>query len=218
MFSRWQDLLPPHIDACPVQLPGRETRLLESPYTDVRRLGADLTGVLGPLLETPFALFGHSLGAFVAFELARQLRERGGPRPVHLFVSGQRAPHSRGPYPPIFQLPDADFLGEVARRYNAVPEVVLETPEILDAFLPLLRADFTMNDTYACAAGTPLDCPITSFGSEADPESTQRDLQGWREHTRNRFAVRMFDGGHFFIDTARSALLQTVADELIDQP
>ncbi len=217
VFRTWQSLLPPHIDVCPVQLPGRENRLSESPYTDVRHLCADLTEVLRPLLDVPFALFGHSLGAFIAFELARQLHEQDGLRPVHLFVSGQRSPRSRGPYAPIFQLPDGDFLGEVARRYNAVPDAVLQTPELLDVFLPLLRADFAMNDTYTCEAGEQVDCPITCFGSEADPESTEADLQAWREHTRNRFAVRMFEGGHFFIDTARSALLQAVADELIDQ-
>ncbi len=214
LFRGWQEVLPAEVDVCPVQLPGRENRAREAPFTDVRQLAVELATALGPHLTLPFALFGHSLGAFVAFELARRLHEQNGPAPIHLFVSGQRAPHWPAPLPPIFHLPDEEFLDEVVRRYDAVPKIVRETPELRDMLLVLLRADFTMNDTYGYGEGARLTCPITCLGADGDPESREDDLRAWREHTGGRFEVRMFPGGHFFIESARTAVLGALAEDL----
>lgn len=214
VFRTWQDGLPPEIDVCAVQLPGRENRLKEAPFSDLPTLVPVLADALQPDLDGPYALFGHSLGAFVAFELARTLAARGHHDPVHIFLSGQRAPQRPNPLPPVFELDDAEFLAELGRRYDAVPKAVLASPELMKMVLPLLRADFTMNDTYTWTGGQPLTSPITCFGATDDPESAEADLKGWAEHTRGAFSLRMFDGGHFFIQQARDAVLGAISTAL----
>lgn len=215
IFRAWAQSMPEAVEVCAVQLPGRENRLHEAPFTQVNRLVPELGQVLTPHLTHPFALFGHSLGAFIAFELARQLRAQNAQGPVHLFVSGQRAPQLPDSLPPIYHLPDSEFLAEIHRRYDAIPRAVLSSPLLMQVLLPLLRADFTMNDTYAYADDTPLDCPITCFGGQEDPETTNEQLSAWRQQTNGAFTLTMFPGGHFFLDNARTLLLQVIHDNLI---
>ena len=214
LFRSWQGSLSPEVDVCAVQLPGRENRSREAPFTSVRDLSVELARELRPQFAPPFALFGHGVGALVAFELARRLREQGGPAPVHLFVSGQRPPHARPVLPPIYRMPDADLLDEVARRYDRMTAILLQIPEMRAMLLDVFRADFTMHDTYECEPGAPLACPITCLGAEEDPECAHDGLRGWREHTGARFAIRMFPGGHLFIESARAEVLAAVAGDL----
>src|SRR5205814_4666171 len=158
IFRTWSENLPPEIEACPIQLPGRESRLLEAPFSQLFSLIEPVAQALLPYLDMPCAFFGHSMGALVSFELARYLRRQHGLSPVHLFVSGRRAPQLSDPDPPIHPLPEAEFLEEL-RSLKGTPEEVLQNTELLQLLLPLLRADFAVCETYAYAPETPLLCP-----------------------------------------------------------
>jgi len=214
IFRAWPQSLPEAVEVCAVQLPGRETRLREEPFTDVPGVVRTLAQALAPRLTVPFAFFGHSLGAFIGFELARELRKQNAGVPIHMFVSGQRAPQIPAPLPPLYQLPDGEFIEAMQRRYNGIPAVVRQSVELMQVLLPLLRADFTMNDTYAYVDDRPLDCPISCFGGQQDPETTKETLAAWGRQTRGAFALKMFPGGHFFLESARALLLQALIDDL----
>jgi surfactin synthase thioesterase subunit len=156
------------------------------------------------------------MGALVAFELAQELRRRDLASPTRLLVSGREAPHRPDPDPPIRHLPDAAFLAEVRRRYDAIPAEVLAEPELLDLLLPLIRADFTLTETYAYSAVAPLVCPISCFGGTEDDRVSREDLEAWADHTRGSVALRIFPGGHFFVESAREAVLQAVVHDLAE--
>ncbi len=213
IFRTWQNELLPDVEVCAVQLPGRETRLRESPFTHVSPLIETLAQVLPPYLDLPFAFFGHSMGALVSFELARQLRRQKVPSPLHLFVSGRRAPQVPNPYSPIHQLPDAAFVEEL-RRYNGTSQVVLQNSELRSLFLPILRADLAVNETYVYMPEAPLDCSISAFGGLQDGEASRKELAAWRDQTSRTFTLRMFPGDHFFLKRERDALLRVISQDL----
>ena len=210
IFRTWPQNLPETVEACAVQLPGREKRFLEAPFTDLRLVVHKLAEVLPPYLTGPFAFFGHSLGAFISFELARQLRRNNLNGLIHLFVSGQRAPQIPDADPQLYQLPDDEFIKQMHRRYEGTPLEVLQNTEMMKLLLPLLRADFTMSDTYTYMEDTPLDCPITAFGGLQDREASHNDLIAWRDQTRRSFSLKMFPGGHFFLKSAQIPLLRAI--------
>lgn len=214
IFRTWPQSLPETVEVCAVQLPGRENRLRETPFTDMPGVVQTLGEVLRPCLTLPFAFFGHSLGAFIGFELARQLRRGNANGPIHLFVSGQRAPQIADTAPPLYQLPDDEFIEQMHKRYEGIPLVVLQNAEMMKVLLPLLRADLTINDTYAYKDDSPLDCPITCFAGQQDPEATNETLAAWRDQTRGNFKLRMFPGDHFFVQSERVSVLQVLSEEL----
>lgn len=214
-FRAWSRELPATIDVCLVQLPGRETRLSEPAINQLERLLELLVPQMQPWLDRPYAVFGHSMGAVIGFELVRTLMQQGQPAPAHLFVSGRRAPHLPETRALVHMLPDAEFVPALQQRYNAIPELILQEPELLALFLPTLRADFTLIETYRYVGSPPLPCPLTVFGGLADPVVTQEELAAWHEHTSSAFAVRMFPGDHFFLNSTRSALLGAIAHPLI---
>jgi medium-chain acyl-[acyl-carrier-protein] hydrolase len=214
MYLPWIGQLGPEVDVIPVQLPGRETRLVEAAPYAMSELIEPLVAGLRPLLDRPFAFCGHSMGALVAFEAARHLRVTHGRELRHLFVSGRRAPHLKNDDPPIHQLPEPSFLEEL-RRLDGTPDEVLGNRDLMRVLLPTLRADFALCETYEYHADTPLDCPTAVLGGLDDADVPWEDLEGWREHTRNRCVIHEFAGGHFFLHTAREAVLRVVLDELI---
>jgi len=213
-FRAWAYVLPETIEVCAVMLPGREARLREKPYTHLPALCESLAQVLAPDLDKPFAFFGHSLGAFTAFEMMRQLRRQNHPSPRHLFVSGSRAPQLPNPETPVAHLPDHELVREVRGRYDGIPNEVVENREMLELLLPALRADFMMSETYVYAPEAPLACPITGFGGRQDRSASPEHLESWREQTRHPFVLHMFDGDHFFIKNARRPMLQIIEQSL----
>ena len=196
-----------------MQLPGRENRLRDLPFGRLSPLVQVLEQALRPYLDKPFFFFGHSMGSLVSFELARQLRRQKAPEPLHLFVSGRAAPQIPHQDPPIHQLADAAFV-EALRRYNGTPEAVLQNRELMDLFLPLLRADFAVNETYVYTPEAALNCPISAFGGLQDTEVSREDLAGWRNQTNSTFTLRMFSGDHFFLNRDHSALLQFISQKV----
>jgi medium-chain acyl-[acyl-carrier-protein] hydrolase len=212
VFRSWGRLLPDWIEVCAIQLPGREERLGEPAFRQVDRLLPALIERLRPALDRPFALFGHSMGAVIAYELTRALTDEG-QRPVHLIVSGQRAPHLPLQRPTSYHLSDPDFR-ERLRVLNGTPGPVLQEPELMRMVLPLLRCDFELSETYRRERAEPLDCPITALGGRDDGEVDPDGVAAWRETTRGPVEIRMFPGDHFFLHGQRAALLDTVAATL----
>ncbi|MGQ0554669.1 MAG: thioesterase II family protein [Nitrospiraceae bacterium] len=213
MFRSWsQDAMLADVEVCAVQFPGREARIAESPVDDLRRLVPLLREELEPYLDRPFALFGHSIGALVSFELARELRRTCGIQPCHLFVSGCPAPHL--PHSErMWDLPDEEFLERLC-RFNGTPPEVLNHPELMDMMLPTIRADFALRDRYVYREEPPLNCSITAFGGMSDQHVSGADLRAWRQHTRERFQLWLFQGDHFFLRSAQETLLETVFSRL----
>ena len=214
VYRPWADDLPEDIELCLVQLPGRETRMREAPYTSLHELVGGLELALKPLLDRPYAIFGHSMGALIALAITRQLRSKGHPEPEHLFIAGRRAPHVPDPDPPLHQLPDAAFVATLVRRYNGIPKVLLQNVDLLRLFLPTLRTDMTMIETYSITEEPTLEAPIAAFGGWEDNRATQVQLAAWREFTTGAFTLRMLPGGHFFIQSARAELVASIIDLL----
>jgi len=199
IFRTWPDVLAADVEICPVELPGRGTRMTERPFTQLSPLVEALTQALVPLLDKPFAFFGHSLGSLVSFELIRRIREYYGVYPVRLFVSAGRAPQIPHRDPPVHALPEIDFLAEL-RRLNGTPSEILKHSELMHIMLPLLRADFSIYETYVYSAKPALTCPISAFGGLSDHRVNNSDLEAWRVQTNGNFSLRMFPGDHFFLN------------------
>jgi medium-chain acyl-[acyl-carrier-protein] hydrolase len=214
IFRTWSACLPPSIEVWPIQLPGRETRFHDPCLTRLDDLTAILVAVLRPHLTLPYAIFGHSMGALIGFALARRLRDEHVAQPQHLFASARRAPQIPRTDPPTYDLPEPAFLAEL-RRLDGTPEAVLQHDELRALMLPILRADFELNETYRYRPAPPLACPISAFGGLADPTLTRADLDLWREQTSASFRLRMVAGNHFFLQSAQAALLQAIAQDLV---
>jgi medium-chain acyl-[acyl-carrier-protein] hydrolase len=211
IFRAWPDGLPTDVEVCPVQFPGRGTRLMERPFTRLSPLVEALAQALVPLLDVPFAFFGHSLGSLVSFELARRLRRDYGVQPVRLCVSAGRAPQIPRRGSLVHALPEKEFLAEL-RRLNGTPCELLEHKELMAIMLPLLRADFAMYETYVYSDEPPLNCPISAFGGLHDHRVNDRDLEAWRSQTDSSFSLRILDGDHFFLN--QPPLLRALSHEL----
>ncbi|HVH11849.1 MAG TPA: alpha/beta fold hydrolase [Longimicrobium sp.] len=213
IYSTWARTLPPEVEVVAVQPPGREGRLMEKPIPDLAELVAAMHRELLPHMDRPFAFYGHSNGGLMAFELARTLRRTGGPMPRHLFVGGRPAPQEELEEEEIHALPHDEFIAAL-RRYAGTPEEILQNAEIMELIMPLLRADFSLGETYAYQPEPPLDLPISAYGGERDDEVTPEQVEAWREQTALRFNFRMFPGDHFFINGDRALVLQEMSTEL----
>jgi medium-chain acyl-[acyl-carrier-protein] hydrolase len=212
-FRSWQAALPPYVEVCAVQPPGHGTHLHQRPFTRIGSLVQAASEALLPLLDMPFAFFGHSMGALLSYELAQHLRGAHSIEPQRLFASGSPAPQFADNREPIYGLPHDEFIEEL-RRLGGTPREVLENEELLELMLPMLRADFEVVDTFTHSERPPLGCPITVFGGLRDEEASREDLEGWRAHTNAEFSVRMLDGDHFFLHEFETLLLQYIYIEI----
>lgn len=208
-FRPWVPLLPAGVELWSIQLPGRENRIAERPLRRLSVLADHLTDVLGGVAPVPFAFFGHSLGGFVGFEVARRLRRRGRAGPRLLVVSGCRAPHVPDPRPPIHGLPDDEFLARLS-DLNGTPADLLANRELMELIMPALRADSEMAETYAYEGSDGLNCPVAALAGLDDPIAPPALVEPWRRHTTGPFAAETFHGDHFFVVTSREAVLDRV--------
>lgn len=214
-FRSWQRLFPADIDLCLVHLPGRGKRIGERMFTRLNSLVQTLADLImrGSLPE--YALFGHSMGALISFELARELRRRCFVAPRRLFLSGRSAPSAAGRKVPIFNLPEEAFIAEV-RKFNGTPKELLEHPEAMKLFLPVLRADLEMLDTYENYLEERLSCPITVYGGLQDTDAPVESLRPWQEHTSARCNLRIFPGDHFFIHSAGTGFVDVLRRDVVN--
>lgn len=215
-FRTWNDLLPPSIELNAVQLPGREGRLREPRLRSAAEVVTRLAEAIRGRLDRPFLLYGHSLGALLAFELTRFLEATHAPRPEHLFVSGRAAPDCPITAAPIHDLPDQELIETVARRYQPIPAAILGEPELLELLLPTLRADLEIVEDYRGTPEPRLAVPITAYGGKSDPLVSVEEIEGWARHTQQRFTLRLVEGGHFFVNdlSIRASLVSEMVDSV----
>ena len=206
-YRGWSDSLPRSVEVCAIELPGRGSRLRDTLFTRIQPLVEKIAENILPLLDKPFALFGHSMGALLCFELTRFLRKEYNINPVHLFVSARRAPQIDSSKTPMHDLPETEFLIELG-RLNGTPQDILENAELMQLLIPILRADFEVIETYIYQELKPLDCPITAFGGLSDPEVSIDEIKAWAKQTNGTFSMKMFTGDHFFIHSAQLQLLE----------
>lgn len=217
VYRLWPEEMPDEVEVCRIQLPGRESRLRERPFERLDRLVETLFDVARPYFDLPFAFFGHSMGAQIAFELARKCRRQLSAEPVHLFVAGSRAPGLSNE-PHIHRLPEDEFIQAMRSRYGGVPDAVTQNRELLDLVLPLLRADLAVLESHEYVPEQPLDCPISVFGGLDDAWVSCDHLTAWAQHTRGAHTLKMYSGDHFFVGSQRASLISMVSDALDRYP
>ena len=211
-FRGWSERLR-GIEVGVVQLPGRDSRLREPLIASVAAAADGVVEAMASQAPYPTVLFGHGLGAIVAFEIARRLRALGWPL-LTLFVSGRRAPGIPDALASLSTLPADELIGEVSRRYDIVSPSMLADPDLIRLVIPGLRADFVMADTYQYEGGAPLDCPIVACGSLADPFTSRADLEAWKVETRSRFSTQMFAGGYSYVQREQEALTAVISNQV----
>ena len=237
-YRSWTRAAPPELEVCPVQLPGREARIREAPFRRVDEAVAALLEVVRPYLDRPYALFGYSMGALLAYELTNALVRSGSPSPVALFAAAAGAPGFAGvddtdaladsptdartdarsggnpqSHRNLHALPDAAFK-EALRDLSGTPDAVLEHEELMELMLPVLRADFELHETYQPGSAQPVPCPLVAFGGDDDPNVSVNELTAWEGFTAGAFRHIVYPGHHFFFETAGDDILAQVAQTL----
>jgi surfactin synthase thioesterase subunit len=215
VYRGWDRDLGDDIELAAVQLPGREWRRNEPPFTRLDELVDHLLPEVSTWLEDsrPGMFFGYSMGAALGFALAQRLHQAGARGPAALFAAACRAPQLLAATGALFRLDDNDFV-EAIRRLGGMPDTISVEPGLVQLVLPTLRADFEVLGTHSWQASEPLPCPLYVYGGTNDQLASRVDVAQWREHTSSRFQIRLFSGGHFFINDARGQLLKTLAADL----
>jgi medium-chain acyl-[acyl-carrier-protein] hydrolase len=215
LFTSWPGRLPGDVEVCAISYPGREVRWQEASITRLHALVDALADALDPFQDRPFAFVGLSLGGCVAFELARRCRQAGRVMPAHLFLAACGAPQCRLSRPPIYDLPQERFLEALRARYGeGIPEALLRDASFRNLYLPPLRSDVEMLDTYTYRPDPPLQIPITAYRGAQDPAVRPEEVDRWREQTLGAFAVHTLPGGHFFWRDSSPAFLGLLAGDL----
>ncbi len=207
VYNQWVIKMKNAVTVCPIQLPGREERITETPYIDMTVLLDDLEDAFKNTVKGPYTLWGHSMGGKIAYELEKRLEENGYTAQC-LFISGSRIPSIPEPKP-IYHLPDEIFKKELG-RFQGTPKEILENQELLDFFLPMLRADFTMDETYYTKEVVSLKCPIIAFGGTEDKEANEKAIKAWNQYTIGEFQYQMFQGDHFYIKDHEERIINKI--------
>ena len=216
-YFPWREEMPEEIEIVAIQLPGHGSRIQEKPWEDFHTLIVSLSEALIPHLTRPCAFFGHSIGALICFEVARQLRRLGREGPRRIFVAGRQAPHLPAQSVQVRTLGQTEFI-ELLRQFRGTPEALLQNQELLELFLPVIRADFLLSESYVYSRESPLECGISAFGGLEDEWVGHDEVSAWKEHTGGPFHALFLPGHHFFIHTSQSLLLQALCDELLIKP
>lgn len=206
-YADWENGFTGPVELVPVQLPGRGARMTEQPATDIHKLADELADAIAGE-PTEVLLFGHSMGAILAFEVSRRLSAVH--RPVrHLFVTGRPAPTIPRPVSPVSDLPRPEFV-QMLREYGAADEAIFEHEELLDLLMPMIRADFAMIESYRRRPGPLLSCPISAWCGDGDPEVPPAAMRPWGDQTSGRFRLSVLPGGHFFLTENQSEIVRAV--------
>lgn len=217
-FNAWKPAwIPDNIELWTVRLPGREQRLSETPFRRMGPLVEALYEEIVPQLSGPYAFYGHSLGAVVAFEMARRIQRQGGQGPVRLLVSAHTAPQLGLCRPVLYNLPDKEFVNAL-RRFAGTPDEALNNEDLMSIMMGALRADFEVDETYNYEEGQPLNCPISAFGGIDDRDVSQAHLEAWKMNTSQRFTLQMMEGDHFFIFRSPDFLLRLTQELKVHMP
>ncbi|GGM33949.1 oleoyl-ACP hydrolase [Longimycelium tulufanense] len=207
--------LSPALDAVAVQYPGRQDRYREPHFGTIQQLAGQIVDNLGAVADRPLALFGHSMGAVTAFEVARRLEHTNGTSPVVLFVSGRRAPSVRRE-DRVHQRDDRGLIAEI-KALGGTDSRLLADEEILSMVLPTVRADYRAIETYRYAPGPAVSCPIVALTGDEDPRASIDDVTLWAEHTTGEFDLHVLRGGHFFLNEQPQQVTRVVTERLAGQ-
>ncbi|VAW80210.1 hypothetical protein MNBD_GAMMA12-2521 [hydrothermal vent metagenome] len=213
-YRLWKDYLSEEIDVYAIQLPGREERISDPLLTDLKASVKEIADEILPLLDKDFVFFGHSMGAVMALELAHILEQQN-KIPRQVIVSARCSPLLVDPETQIHQLSDKGFV-QAIRDYNGTSEIVLQNKELMAMFLPILRADFSMSETYQYSQTKPLSCPLTAICGIEEKELEEHHITGWQAVTTGAFTTKMFAGGHFFIKDEIEVVLPYLNNVLND--
>jgi medium-chain acyl-[acyl-carrier-protein] hydrolase len=214
LFHAWPSGLPADVEVRAVQLPARQSRLREPPLTRVAPIVDRIVAALGALPPAPLALYGHSFGSLVAFELARRLSALGAP-PIALVVAARRPPHLPHVHTNLYALPEPELLAALHERYGT-PWSLLRDRDLMELALPPMRADMEAIETHVHVDGDPLDLPVTVLRALRDAALPADEAAEWSELVRGGAPVHEIDAGHFFMDTHRAWVLARVADAIAD--
>jgi medium-chain acyl-[acyl-carrier-protein] hydrolase len=207
IFQDWHHYLPYEVEVVGVQYPGRGARVAERAITSCDQMIETLLVEFEPWLDVPYMFFGHSNGALVSFELARALQDSGSYLHIHQFISAKRAIHLDPRRKQLHDLPRDAFLREV-ERLGGTPAELLADPEFMEILLPILRADFSLSETYVRRDASPLKVDATILYGSRDVDIPEYDALRWAELVRGNIDHRSFDGGHFFINTHKRQVLE----------
>jgi surfactin synthase thioesterase subunit len=213
IYRKWCEIVPRHIEVSLVEPPGRGTRMAETPFRRLPPLVRALADAIEPELDRPFALFGHSLGGLVAFELARLLRRRGRPEPRRLFVSATPAPGTPRRGRLVHGAGDEEVKDRL-RSLNGTPRELLEDDEFMKIMIPIVRADFSVLETHEHREEPPLELPISVFGGVLDHEVGLSALNGWVAQSAMPPRLRMLEGDHFFLHGAAEEIVAAIVEDL----
>lgn len=216
LFMPWLKYLPEQVELVLCQLPGRGARLCDEPYDQMEPLVQDLTQALQIYNDKPLVFFGHSLGAKIAYEVCCALREKKLPLPVNLVASASAAPFHARRRTPIHHLPSAEFIAALG-KLNGTPAAALSNPELMELYLPALRADFKVVETYINTSREVLNTRLTLMGGVLDETVSPAELADWNKLFTETTAIRWFQGDHFFINSKSFAVLQHVNKVLSDE-
>lgn len=211
-FRLWQEKLGKGIQVYPAHYPGHEERILEEPLKDMDALVTSLFEEMNGWVQHPFVLFGHSVGSRVAYELAVRFEEAKQKNLCGIIVSAGLAPNRRE-VNPIYQLPEEDFFNGLS-RYGRTPRGLFENKDLWAIFGPVLRADFTLADTYRDKKYRSIHVPILALRGIMDPEISQGDLQEWKHYTTAEFRSKDIEGEHLFIDTNSDDVLDIIKEHI----
>ncbi|WP_198263825.1 thioesterase II family protein [sulfur-oxidizing endosymbiont of Gigantopelta aegis] len=214
IYFPWQAQLPDWIEVCAIQLPGRGMRFADSPYSHHQPIVEQVFDVIKDYMDKPYAIFGHSMGALLAYELAQTIAQSALANPEHLFISGRRAMHLQSSSKAIYDLPDKELMTEL-RQLNGTPAEVLANQELMNLLLPVLRADFKLCDTYEYNEQyKPLNINITTFEGQQDHKAQGERMTAWKELTHGNVSSVKLAGDHFFIHSQEKQLLTLLKDQL----
>lgn len=209
-FRTWPEALGPEIELVCAHLPGRERRMSEFALASIDAMVAQVAEAITLEVEPPYALFGHSMGGIIAYELAREVARRGETPPIGVIVSAVNAPHVRDRRPPIHDLPEEEFV-QALRDLGGTPEAVFANRELVDLLLPALRADFEAVESYTWSPGPPIRCPLVAYIAPDDDDIIDRaDVEAWCEYSEFPLEPVMFPGGHFFLLNHTRQLVEQV--------
>ncbi|MBN1411856.1 MAG: thioesterase [Spirochaetales bacterium] len=215
-FRTWSCLLGEQIEILPVQLPGRENRLSEPNYTSMKSLVEDLAEVIFPYLNLPFAFFGHSMGALISFELASHLQRLGNGNPEWIFLSACRSPATIASAQKLSGLKDTEFIEEF-KKLEGLPGEILDSYDAMEFFLPIIRSDVRLFESFHYRGNGPVCCGVTVLGGEDDHTVSAHELESWRQYTSGEFDAHHFKGKHFYINANLCAIIRIIKDRLIIQ-
>jgi len=214
VYAGWQRLLPASVEVVGIHLPGREERLREPAFRDLDLLVDALMEPLAQCLDLPYAFYGHSLGAWIAFYLTRRLIGAGLKPPARLFVGAARAPHLESRRPPVHEYPLREFLAHVTERYGEIPPAIRNDREMMEIVVELLRSDMALFEKVRYCPGSALDVPISAFAGDRDNAVTPEEVAAWREQTRAGFSFDVLPGDHFFLKSSLNKLMTRVGSEM----